>query len=123
MNKSRPQYKGFDFGIFLKEMFQYFGFDISEKQIRQYIHEKGIQEVEFDFESDLVFTIEPILHGEQQFWINQWLKNELSSEKLLEKLLKRFQLVEYIHTATFLEGVRLWLQETLNIEREDSTKR
>jgi len=111
MNESRLEYKHFDFNVFLKEMGKDLGFDISQKQIRHYMRQKGILEVEFNYKNNTVLALEPVKHGERQFWIDQWLKKELSNKKLLEKLHEQLQWVEYIDIQTFLESVESCLNQ------------
>lgn len=87
-----------------------YAFHQVEPILKEYMESTNKYELEVDLKNKHCLVFEPVENGERQFWVEQWLDNELSSERLTERLKTRYQWVEYLSFADFLCGVEAWLK-------------
>lgn len=86
-----------------------------EPILKEYMVENDVLRLELDVGDRSVVALEPIPNGQRDFWVKQWLKNKLPTEKLIEIMDERFEWVEYCDVAVFLDGVEWWLKEKANM--------
>ena len=87
-----------------------YAFHRIEPILKEYMMFTKKLELEVDLNNKHCLVFESIPNGERQFWVEQWLNNELLTEQLSERLKPRFQWAEYLGSADFLKGVELWLR-------------
>ena len=86
-----------------------------EPILKEYMVENDILRLELDVEDKSVVALEPIPNGQRDFWVKQWLRNKLSTEKLIGMMDERFEWVEYCDIGVFLDSVEWWLKEKANM--------
>jgi len=87
-----------------------YAFEQLKPILKEYMKENHILALEIDLKTKHALALEPIHNGEREAWLEMWLNNDVSTEKLEKRMRLRFQWCEYLSFADFLEGVELWLR-------------
>lgn len=82
-----------------------------EPILKEYMENKSILKVTFDLKKKHVLALEPIENCERGLWVQLWLDNEFSTEKLIEEMKHNYQWVQYTNISNFLEDIEAWIKK------------
>jgi len=78
--------------------------------LKRYMKENHVLRLEVNLKNKHAFALEPICNGEREAWLRLWLNDEISTKQLRKRMKERFQWVEYLNFADFLNDVEAWLK-------------
>jgi len=87
-----------------------------EPILKKYMENKDILKVTFNLRKKGVLALEPIQNCERAMWVQLWLDDEFSTEKLVENMKHTFQWVEYVSISDFLSGIEAWIEKEMKTQ-------
>ena len=89
----------------------YYAFEQLKPLLKRYMKENHVLAIRLDLQTKHLLALEPINNAERQFWIDEWLNNEVSTRQLKKRMKQSHKLTEYLGFSDFLSGVESWLSE------------
>jgi hypothetical protein len=78
--------------------------------LERYMEKNQISYIKVDLKTKEALVVEPIPNAVRQFWVNEWLEGECSTEELKKWMDCRFQNTHYLNFADFLETIKSQLK-------------